>query len=101
MPVQYLNVKSDTNLRRKRRKLTGDESEEKEQQSPNKKAKQKVPTHHFPSKENNRELWEKWKNAVPRKNWTPTVNSVLCDKHFLPSDFKEIRLDSNKHLAHQ
>ena len=40
-------------------------------------------------------LRKKWKNAVPRKNWSPTKNSVLCENHFLPIDFKTERIDNN------
>ena len=40
-------------------------------------------------------LRKKWKNAAPRKNWSPTKNSVLCENHFLPNDFKTERIDNN------
>ena len=40
-------------------------------------------------------LRKKWKNAVPRKNWSPTKNSVLCENHFLATDFKTERIDNN------
>ena len=42
-----------------------------------------------------KELFEKCENAVPRKELKPNENSVLCEKHFLPKDFKERRADSN------
>ena len=41
--------------------------------------------YHFPKE---KELFERWKHAVPRKDWEPSKNSVLCEKHFLPTDFK-------------
>ena len=56
----------------------------------------KVSSFHFPCETKNKELYDRWKNAVPRENWVPTANSVLCEKHFLPTDFKEERLDENK-----
>ena len=48
--------------------------------------------YHFPT---DPELRKKWKNAVRRKNWSPSKHSVLCEKHFLPSDFKTERIDKN------
>ena len=50
---------------------------------------------HFPNKETNKDLYLKWCNAVPRRHWTPSKNSVVCEKHFLPLDFKNERLDKN------
>ena len=35
----------------------------------------------------------KWAARVPRLKWTPSINACLCEKHFLPSDFKEERDD--------
>lgn len=32
-------------------------------------------------------LLAKWTNAVKRKDWTPTIHSKICSKHFLPEDF--------------
>ena len=49
----------------------------------------------FHFKENNKDLYLKWCNAVPRRHWTPSKNSVVCEKHFLPQDFKDERLDKN------
>ena len=48
--------------------------------------------YHFPKE---KELFERWKHAVPRKDWEPSKNSVLCEKHFLPTDFKELSTDTN------
>ena len=48
---------------------------------------------HFPV---DPDLRTKWINAVPRKDWVPSKNSVLCEKHFLDSDFKTEREDKNK-----
>ena len=55
----------------------------------------KVSTFHFPSETKNKELFDRWRNAVPRSDWYPTENSVLCEHHFLPEDFKEERSDKN------
>jgi len=53
----------------------------------------KVSRFHFPL---DIDLRTRWINAVPRKDWSPSKNSVLCEKHFLPSDFKTEREDKNK-----
>ena len=53
----------------------------------------KVSRFHFPI---DPDLRTKWINAVPRKDWVPSKNSVLCEKHFLDSDFKTEREDKNK-----
>ena len=55
----------------------------------------KVSTFHFPSETKNKYLFDRWRNAVPRSDWYPTENSVLCEHHFLPRDFKEERSDKN------
>ena len=55
----------------------------------------KISTFHFPSKAKNKERFERRRNAVPRTNWFPTDNSVLCENHFLAEDFKEERSDKN------
>ena len=39
---------------------------------------------------------KKWICAVPRKEWEPTKNSVLCEKHFLDSDFLINRDDKTR-----
>jgi hypothetical protein len=36
-------------------------------------------TFSFPKDENRRKLWI---SAIPRKNWTPSKNAVVCIKHF-------------------
>ena len=38
---------------------------------------------HFPKNEN---LKMQWLKAIPRANWLPTQFSVVCAKHFVPSD---------------
>ena len=38
---------------------------------------------HFPQ---NEELYQKWVKIIPRKDWQPTSNSVVCIKHFQESD---------------
>lgn len=45
----------------------------------------RVSRFHFPSKENNEDLFIKWINVVPRKEWTPSKNSVVCEKHIFTS----------------
>ena len=50
----------------------------------------------FPNdNDESREIRTRWINAVPRKNWKPSERSVLCEKHFIASDFKITRKDSN------
>ena len=39
----------------------------------------------FPS-EHEADLRQQWVNVIPRKDWTPTKNSVVCIKHFSESD---------------
>ena len=56
------------------------------------KSRSNSKSHRFPTESS---LQNKWKHAVPRKGWSPSKNSVLCEKHFLRSDFKEERIDSN------
>lgn len=34
-----------------------------------------------------------WTKRINRKNWQPSSTSVLCDLHFLPSDFVDIKSD--------
>lgn len=34
---------------------------------------------------------EAWIKAVPRDNWKPAPNSVICSLHFESSDFKTVR----------
>ena len=48
--------------------------------------------YHFPTEPL---LRKKRENAAPRKKWSSTNNSVLCDKHFPPSDFKTEQMDKN------
>ncbi|XP_072142405.1 uncharacterized protein [Dermacentor andersoni] len=45
---------------------------------------QSVRVHKFPSDRATREAWTR---AVPRKDFSPTKYTVLCEKHFLPSDY--------------
>ena len=39
---------------------------------------------HFPCNANLSKIWQ---CAVPRSNWKPTAHSVLCEDHFLETDF--------------
>ena len=52
-----------------------------------------VGKHRFPKDPRMRELWIK---AIPRADWVPTVHSRVCSLHFVKSDFKVDRNDSNK-----
>ena len=61
--------------------------------APNCSVRYHLSSFHFPK---DKEMYDRWKKAVPRDNWVPTANSVLCEKHFLPTDFKEERVDVNK-----
>jgi len=54
----------------------------------------KVSFHAFPL--NNKDMCDKWIRANPRKDFVPSKHSKLCSLHFKPSDFVEIRRDSNK-----
>ena len=38
-------------------------------------------------------LTKVWENKVPRKNWTSSANSAICERHFLPSDYVTKRDD--------
>ena len=99
------NCKVGYKPKKKKKKKVGDENgvedADGERGEQEKSTVAKHHTYHFPDEKAERELWEKWKNAVPRKeanvkDWKgPSKHSVLCDKHFLPSDFKEEPLDSN------
>ena len=42
-----------------------------------------VSTFSFPNEEN---LRQSWVRAIPRKYWTPSRSSVVCAKHFVPTD---------------
>jgi len=42
------------------------------------------------------ELREKWIRANPRKDFVPTKHSRLCSRHFQPSDFVDVRTDTNR-----
>ena len=44
----------------------------------------KVSSFHFSCETKIKELYDRWKNAVPRENWVPTANSVLCDIFISP-----------------
>ena len=49
-----------------------------------------ISTFRFPADESRRKIWT---SRVPRLNWTPSNNSVLCEKHFEESCFKTERND--------
>ena len=51
-----------------------------------------VSMHKFPSDEIRRNLWVR---RINRAAFIPTVNSRVCSKHFVESDFKTERQDSN------
>jgi hypothetical protein len=46
----------------------------------------------FPIDPNIRTLWTK---AIHRKDFTPSDNSTVCEKHFTKNDFKKMSSDSN------
>ena len=46
---------------------------------------QGVTKHVFPKDPNRLAAWVK---AVPRENWKPAKNAILCSMHFEPGDFK-------------
>jgi len=52
-----------------------------------------VTFHAFPS---DPEIRGRWIRANPRKDFVPTQHSRICSLHFQPSDFSEIRTDTNK-----
>ena len=49
-----------------------------------------ISTFRFPADESRRKIWT---SRVPRLNWTPSNNSVLCEKHFEESCYKTERND--------
>lgn len=51
-----------------------------------------VTKHRFPKK-NPKRL--EWIRAIPRDNWEPPLNAVVCSLHFDESDFSQDRSDSN------
>ena len=57
--------------------------------------KEKVNLFKFPDEP----MKAKWAARVPRLKWTPSINACLCEKHFLPSDFKEERDDKTRGRA--
>jgi len=48
--------------------------------------------HSFPK---DKTLFDKWVKAISRNDFVPSQYSRVCSKHFLPSDFVEVREDSN------
>jgi len=55
---------------------------------------EQVSFHAFPL--SNKELCDKWIRANPRKDYVPSKHSKLCSLHFKPTDFVEVRRDTNK-----
>ena len=43
----------------------------------------------------NTKLRDKWKRAIPRQNWNPTSNSVICSLHFEDTDYVRETQDHN------
>ena len=55
----------------------------------------RLSTFHFPKEETLRRIWEA---NVPRDDgFVATNNSVLCEGHFVDTDFKSKREDTNKY----
>ncbi|XP_037522716.1 uncharacterized protein LOC119399899 [Rhipicephalus sanguineus] len=55
-------------------------------------AKRKVPGISFHEIPSDAEVRAEWLRRIPRKDWVPNTTSrysVVCSKHFIPSDFKE------------
>ena len=50
----------------------------------------------FLDKEKSPDRRKTWVARVPRIDWSPTDNSRLCEKHFLPSDVKTERDDKTR-----
>ena len=50
-------------------------------------------TFRFPADESRRKIWT---STAPRLNWTPSNNSVLCEKHFGESWFKRNDLKNDR-----
>ena len=57
--------------------------------------------HHFPP---DKELRQKWIGAIRRvankkdKPWYPSESSVICNKHFLPSDYASTTVTGEHNL---
>jgi hypothetical protein len=51
-----------------------------------------ISRHQFPTDE---AMLGRWLRAIPRKDWTPSKNTVICSLHFRDSDFASRRADSN------
>ena len=51
-----------------------------------------ISRHKFPTDE---AMHGKWIRAIPRKNWTPSKNTVICSLHFQSSDFVSKKTDNN------
>ncbi len=52
-----------------------------------------VTKHVFPK---NPVLFEKWIKAIPRADWKPAKNSVICSLHFEQSDYKTEKTGAKK-----
>ena len=59
----------------------------------NESNKRKISIFSFPKDLDNRYKWER---AIPRKHWSPSKWSGVCEKHFKEDDFVYVRKDSNK-----
>ena len=62
---------------------------------------QKISQFYFPNQDLFPEIRKRWISAVPRVGFTPSKNSVLCEKHFIPSDFRTTSKDTNSTRAKQ
>ena len=56
----------------------------------------KIGTLKFPDENRSPERRKQWISRIPRKDWAPTQNSRLCEKHFLPHDFQGDRQDKTR-----
>ncbi len=41
-------------------------------------------------------MHQKWVKSIPRSDWTPSPNSVICSIHFDDSDYKTERTGTQK-----
>ena len=58
----------------------------------------KIGTFKFLDENRSPEKRKQWILRIPRKDWAPTENSRLCEKHFLPHDFQGDRQDKTRGL---
>ena len=75
MPNSCVAPKCEVGYKKRKRKRNKEASDE--DYTPVEPPKKKYHVHEFPDEKTKKELFDRWKNAVPRQNFTPTENSVL------------------------